>query len=66
MTTYTNVTKPSSTSYTSTNPQGREQYDDPSVAYDSATTFYDGVNQSQYTGVSKPVSTTYTNVAKPT
>ena len=64
-TTYTNITKPSGTSYTNQNAIGREQYDDPSITYDSASTFYDGVNQSQYTDISKPSGTTYTNIAKP-
>lgn len=65
MTSYTNIAKPSGTSYTRTNPIGRETYDDSTVTYDSASVFYDGVNQSQYTKITKPSGTTYTNVAKP-
>ena len=64
-TTYTNIVKPSGTAYTLVNPIGREIYDDPTVSYDSASVFYDGVNQSLYTNVSKPSATTYTNIAKP-
>lgn len=64
-TTYTNVAKPSNTSYTNQNTIGKEQYDQESIAYDDATTFYDGVNQSLYTNVAKPSATTYTNIAKP-
>jgi len=65
MTTYTNVNKPSNTSYTNQNTIGKEQYDQASLEYDDANTFYDGVNQSLYTNISKPSATTYTNVAKP-
>ena len=63
---YTNVPKPSAQTYTNTNPMGKEQYDEPSLTYDDSSTFYDGVNPSQYTAVSKPASTIYTNVSKPT
>ena len=62
---YTNIAKPSGTAYTNQNLVGKEQYDDPSVIYDSATTFYDGINQSQYTAVTKPTGTIYTNITKP-
>lgn len=65
MTTYTNINKPSGTSYTNQNLVGREQYDDVSVMYDDPTTFYDGINQSQYNKVTKPAGTSYTNINKP-
>lgn len=65
MTTYTNVNKPSGTSYTNLNPIGKEQYDQASLTYDDSSTFYDGVNANLYTNVSKPSATSYTNVAKP-
>ena len=65
MTNYTKISKPTGTSYTLVNPIGRETYDDPTVSYDDASVFYDGVNQSLYTKVSKPSATTYTNIAKP-
>jgi hypothetical protein len=54
MTTYTNITKPSSTSYTNQNLVGKEQFDDVNVMYDDPVVFYDGVNQSQYTVISRP------------
>lgn len=57
MTTYTNINKPSGTSYTNKNSVGKEQYDQADVIYDSATTFYDGTNFSQYTNITKPTST---------
>lgn len=67
MTTYTNVNKPSGTTYSNRNAiGGKEQYDQSDLTYDSAFTYYDGINPTQYTSVTKPVSTTYTNVAKPT
>ena len=65
MTTYTNITKPSSTPYTDSHPQGKEQYDESTLTYDSDSTFYDGTNTGLYTNVSKPSSTSYTNITKP-
>lgn len=65
MTTYTNINKPSGTSYSNQNLVGKEQFDDANVLYDDPSVFYDGVNQSQYTDISKPSGTTYTNIAKP-
>ena len=62
---WTPVPKPSAQSYTNVNPMGKEQYDQPDIAYDSSTTYYDGVNPSQWTSVSKPVGPSWTNVAKP-
>lgn len=63
---WTNVNKPTGTTYTNLNPQGKEQYDQADVTYDSATTFYDGVNPSQWTDIAKPVGPSWTKVAKPT
>jgi hypothetical protein len=65
MTTYTNITKPSGTSYTNQNGVGKEQYDQSNLEYDDALVFYDGVNESLYTKVTKPSGTSYTNIAKP-
>lgn len=66
MTVYTNITKPSGTSYTNSNSIGKEQYDQSTIQYDDSGVFYDGVNQGLYTNVTKPSGTVYTNVAKPT
>jgi len=66
MTTYTNVNKPSSTSYTPQNFVGRYMWDEPSVLYDGPDVFWDGGNVNLYTKVSKPSATTYTNINKPT
>lgn len=65
MTTYTNISKPSGTSYTPSNAQGKEQYDQASLTYDDANVFYDGTNINLYTNITKPVGTSYTNISKP-
>ena len=62
---WTNVAKPTSSTYTYVNPQGREQYDQPDLIYDDPDVFYDGVNNT-WSKVSKPVSSTWTKVSKPT
>jgi len=49
MTTYTNITKPSGTSYTNLNPVGKQQYDDSNLAYDDSSSFYDGTDADLYT-----------------
>lgn len=51
---WTNVPKPTGANYTYVNPVGKEYYDDPLISYDSATTFYDGVNNSAWIQVAKP------------
>lgn len=63
---WTNVPKPTGTPYINTNPNGKEQYDQASLTYDSATTFYDGVDQLAWSSVAKPTSSAWTLVAKPT
>lgn len=65
MTTYTNIAKPTGTSYSNQNTAGKQQYDQPDITYDESTVFYDGLNESLYTNVTKPSSTSYTNIAKP-
>lgn len=65
MTTYTDIAKPSGTSYTPSNAQGKEQYDQASISYDDSSIYYDGTNTNLYTNISKPSGTTYTNIAKP-
>lgn len=62
---YVYIPKPTAASYTNLNPQGKEQYDQASIAYDDANTFYDGVNMGQYTKVGKATAQGYTYVAKP-
>lgn len=51
---WTNVSKPTGTGYTNVTFMGKQMYDDASVTYDSATTFYDTVNVSAWTDVAKP------------
>lgn len=63
---WTNIAKPGAQTYTNVNAQGKEQYDQADVTYDSAVTFYDGVNPSQWTDVAKPTTNGWVNVAKPT
>ncbi len=63
---WTNVAKPGAQNYTNLNPQGKEQYDQADIIYDSSTTYYDGTNPNQYTNVAKPTTPTWTNINKPT
>ncbi len=65
MNTWTPVAKPTGNTYTTVNPQGKETYDQVSLTYDSATTYYDGINPSQWTGANNPVDGDWTNVFKP-
>lgn len=65
MTTYTNLTKPTGTSYTNSNPAGKIDYDQFDIAYDDASMYYDGINPNMYTDVTKPNGTSYTNLTKP-
>ncbi len=62
---WTDVSKPGAQSYTNVNPLGKEQYDQSNITYDSATTYYDGVNPAQWTDTSKPGAQSWTNIAKP-
>lgn len=62
---WTNIAKPASSSYMNVNPQGKEQYDQSTLTYDDVSTFYDGVDLSQWTNIAKPVTPTWTNIAKP-
>lgn len=65
MTVYTNITKPTGTSYTNQNISSKQQYDQSDIFYDDASVFYDGDNPFQYTNITKPSGTTYTNISKP-
>ena len=57
---WTNIPKPNSQTYSNVNPVGKEQYNQVDITYDSTTTFYDGVNQSQWTNISKPTTQSLT------
>lgn len=59
------IPKPTSSTYTAVNFQGKEQYDQSSLTYDDSSTYYDGVNSNAYTNVAKPTSSTWTIIAKP-
>lgn len=63
---YTNVAKPTGTPYTPVNSSGKEGFDDTAVLFDSATTFFDGINSAVYVNISKPTGSSYTNISKPT
>lgn len=63
---YTNVAKPTDSTYTRTNSGGRQSYDESTILYDDPSVFYDSVDQNAYTNFSKPTNSTYTLVAKPT
>jgi hypothetical protein len=63
---WTNVSKPTASTWTNLNPMGKEQYDQVDVTYDSAIVYYDGLVPNQWTNVIKPSTLGWTNVAKPT
>lgn len=56
--TWITIPKPTGTPYTNVNLQGKEQYDQASLAYDDMNTFYDGVDQNAWIDVAKPSGTT--------
>ena len=66
MTTYTNIPKPTTPTYTNVNSSGKEGFDDVGVLFDDPNVFFDGFDNSFYTNVSKPSGTSYTNISKPT
>lgn len=63
---WTNIAKPGAQTYTTVNPMGKETYNQASLTYDDAQTYYDGVNPNQWTDVAKPAVSAWTDVAKPT
>lgn len=65
MTIYTNINKPSNTSYTNLNTIGKQQYDQADITYDSSTIFYDGINPNEWTDITSPSATSWTPIAKP-
>lgn len=62
---WTKIAKPTSSVWTAVNTQGKEQYDQANLTYDSADTFYDGVNTVLWTTVAKPTTSAWTNISKP-
>ncbi len=62
---WTNVAKPTASAWTTVNPMGKEQYDQGSITYDDANTYYDGVNPTQWGGVAKPSTLAWVSVVKP-
>lgn len=59
---WTNVTKPTSTSYTKINGTGREVYDQPDITYDDSDIFFDGLNPNMWTNLAKPTITASTSM----
>jgi len=62
---WTNISKPTGTNYTNVN-AAKPSYDEPSLSYDDASTYYDGFNSAAYTNIPKPGAQSYTNIPKPT
>lgn len=59
---YTNITKPTGTSYTNLNGIGKYQYDQADIAYDDSAIFYDGYGNSLYTNIAKPIDGDFTTI----
>lgn len=57
---YTFISKPVGTTYTNTNPIGKQEYDQFDIMYDDPNTFYDGIDMNQYTNIPKPVLSSLT------
>lgn len=55
MANWTNIAKPTDSTYTRINPVGKEQYDQASLTYNDTNVFYDGVNLTAYTNLAKPI-----------
>lgn len=63
---WNNVNKPTGNNYSYVNPMGKESYDQADIEYDSATTYYDGINPNQYTNIAKPTTNNWQDINKPT
>ena len=63
---YTDVAKPTGSSYTNLAPVGKEFFDDVITTFDSGDNFFDGISLSAYTDISKPTGSSYTSISKPT
>lgn len=63
---WTSVAAATSPTWMNENPQGKEQYDQSNITYDSAATFYDGTNPNQWSNASAPTTPSWVSIAKPT
>ena len=45
MPSWISIAKPTSSTFTTVNAQGKEQYDQAGLTYDNSLTFYDGIDQ---------------------
>jgi len=63
---WSNVSKPTSSTWTNVYFSGKIGYDDINTTYDESTIYYDGYNPNQWSNVSKPASSTWTKINKPT
>lgn len=52
--TFTNVTKPTTSGWTSSNPVGKTTYDQSDITFDDANIYYDGGNPNSWTKLAKP------------
>lgn len=51
---WTNIPKPTSSTWTTVSFQGKQLYDDPNIEYDDDEVYDDTVNQTAWTDVAKP------------
>lgn len=63
---YTNIPKPTDSSYTLVTLEGQYIWDDAGVSWSDPAVYWDGNNVAAYTNIAKPTSSTYTLIAKPT
>lgn len=62
---WTLALKPTTSSWTNSNPVGRTQYDQSDITYDDPNMFYDGIDYNSWTAVTKPSTSNWQNVTKP-
>lgn len=61
---YTYIAKPTGSSYTYVNFEGKQTYDQAELTYDDPNVFYDSYNPNVWTDVTKPVGTiSYVGIA---